>query len=84
MADAMPEKCHDCPFGNSKAQRHMRKSLRRGRFAEICRSVWVGGYFPCHKTIKYDEEGEYVPSRDEKQCAGANQFIADVEAGRKK
>ena len=35
----MKEMCADCPFGNSKAQRHMRNSLRPGRLQGIDTAV---------------------------------------------
>jgi hypothetical protein len=76
--------CADCPFGSSKAQRHMRKSLRPGRFNEICQSVWLGGYFPCHKTTIFDDDDEYVPAPKEMECRGAIEFVARAAANREK
>ena len=76
--EAMKEMCADCPFGSSKAQRHMRNSLRRSRFEEICQSVWAGGYFPCHKTTKFDDDGDLVPHKGEKMCKGALEFIERI------
>jgi hypothetical protein len=73
--DAMKEMCEDCPFGASRKQLHMRRSLRRGRFDEICQSVWLGGYFPCHKTTRFDDDGETIPGPHEKQCRGALEFV---------
>lgn len=80
--EAMKEMCADCPFGNSPAQRHMRDSLRRGRFNEICQSVWLGGYFPCHKTTKFDDDGEVVPQPGERMCRGVLEFIERAAAQR--
>ena len=80
--DAMPEMCKDCPFGHSVSQRRMRTSLRRGRFNEICQSVWQGGYFPCHKTTKFDDDGELQPSLTEKMCRGALEFVERAAAMR--
>jgi hypothetical protein len=71
----MKEKCADCPFGRSAKQLHMRHSLKPGRFKEICQAVWQGGYFPCHKTTEFDDDGESVPSADEKVCRGSLEFL---------
>lgn len=84
LGQVMPEMCADCPFGSSKAQRHMRNSLRRGRFNEIAQSVWQGGYFPCHKTTVHDDDGEVIPRRQEKQCRGAIEFAERAAANRNK
>jgi len=73
--EAMKEMCADCPFGHSVKQRRMRNSLRRGRFNEICQSVWQGGYFPCHKTTKFDDDGEVIFNLGEKACRGALEFV---------
>jgi hypothetical protein len=73
--DAMNAMCDSCPFGHTAKQRHMRKSLRPGCFEEICQSVWLGGYFPCHKTTKFDDEGETIPHAGEKMCLGALEFV---------
>lgn len=71
----MPAMCESCPFGHSKAQAHMRKSLAKGRFNEICQSVFRGAPFMCHKTTQHDDEdGEWVPSKSDRECAGAIQF----------
>lgn len=68
--------CSDCPFGGSKAQRHMRRSLRPGRFEEIAQAVWLGAFFPCHKTTEHDDEtGEALHTGRERQCAGSIQFV---------
>jgi hypothetical protein len=72
---AMEKMCEDCPFGTSKAQLHMRRSLRPGRFNEICQSVWQGGYFPCHKTTVFDDDGDTIYNPDERQCRGALEFV---------
>jgi hypothetical protein len=73
--DAMDKMCADCPFGGSPKQLHMRRSLRRGRFEEICQAVWLGGYFPCHKTTKFDDDGETIAHAGEKMCRGALEFV---------
>jgi hypothetical protein len=82
MPDTMKEMCADCPFGSSKAQRHMRNSLRPGRFNEICQAVWLGGYFPCHKTTTFDDDDELHVTGKEKQCRGAVEFVARAAENR--
>ena len=82
--DMMKEMCADCLFGNSKAQRHMRDSLRPGRFNEICRSVWMGEYFPCHKTTTFDDDGEVRMTAKEKQCVGSLEFVARAAENRER
>ncbi len=80
----MPKMCRDCPFGNSKAQRHMRNSLRPGRFNEICQAVWMGGYFPCHKTTTHDDDDECIFTPKERQCVGSIEFVARAAENRNK
>lgn len=60
----------------------MRNSLRPGRFTEICQSIWQGGYFPCHKTTTFDDDGEVLPSQKERQCRGAVEFVARAAENR--
>lgn len=79
----MKEMCESCPFGHSKEQRHMRNSLAKGRFDEICQSVWRGEVFICHKTTKHDDEGEWLPSKGDKVCAGSLQFLERAAAARR-
>ena len=79
---AVDRMCADCPFGNSAKQRHMRNSLRPGRFNEIAQSVWAGAYFPCHKTTIFDDDGEVVPNPKELQCRGALEFVERAAANR--
>jgi hypothetical protein len=83
-AAPMKEMCADCPFGSSKAQLHMRHSLRPGRFNEICQSVWQGAYFPCHKTTEFDDEDEYRVGPKERECRGAIEFVERVAANRER
>jgi hypothetical protein len=64
-------KCCDCPFADSGAGLHLRKSLGRGRWREILASLRDEKTFPCHKTTKYDDdEGEALPGTG-LLCAGA-------------
>jgi hypothetical protein len=84
FGETMKEMCDSCPFGNSKEQRHMRNSLRPGRFDEIAQSVWQGAYFACHKTTngEEDDEGNYIYTGKEKQCRGALEFVKRAAANR--
>jgi hypothetical protein len=82
MSKPLEKMCADCPFGHSKAQRHMRTSLRPGRFDEICQSIWAGACFPCHKTTTFDDDGDIAPSRKERECRGAVDFVARATMNR--
>jgi hypothetical protein len=84
FGEAMKEMCADCPFGGQPKQLHMRRSLRPGRFEEICQSVWLGGYFPCHKTTHFDDDGELEPNTGEKECRGAIEFVERAANGRRR
>jgi len=80
----MPAMCENCPFGHSKAQRHMRNSLAKGRFNEICQSVFQGFAFMCHKTTTHDDEGEHVLTKRDRECAGSIQFRETAHANRER
>ena len=82
--EPMKEMCENCPFGASKEQRHMRNSLRPGRFNEICQSIWRGYVFACHKTTAHDDEDEYLPTNRDRECAGARQFLQTAITNREK
>lgn len=78
----MEAMCDDCPFGHSVKQRHMRQSLARGRFNEICQSVFRGFVFACHKTTSHDDDGEWIPTRGDRECFGSIQFRENAIANR--
>ncbi len=59
---------------DSLAQQHMRKSLAKGRFNEICQSVFQGFPFMCHKTTTHDDDGNHVLTKRDRECAGSIQF----------
>lgn len=71
----MPEPCDDCPFSDSPGGRHMRKSLRPGRMAEIKASLTQGAAFHCHKTTNdmvEDDDGNVTDVGSKALlCAGA-------------
>jgi hypothetical protein len=78
----MLKMCDNCPFGHSPEQAHMRKSLARGRFNEICQSVFQGFPFICHKTTTHDDDGEHQPTTKDRECAGSIQFKQNAIANR--
>lgn len=80
--DAMKEMCADCPFGRTPKQMHMRRSLRAGRFDEICQSVFQGYAFICHKTTTHDDEGEWEPTAKDRECLGSIEFRERAIASR--
>jgi hypothetical protein len=61
--------CDNCPFRSD-----VKPYIRAARVREIERSL-VRSEFPCHKTMKHEDDGEegsvYVPSGGEIHCAGA-------------
>jgi hypothetical protein len=63
MKYEMTRPCANCPFRND-----IRPYLRPARVEEI-----ASGAFPCHKTVDYDDEGEYSQGCSEKEqhCAGS-------------
>ena len=48
----MPAPCANCPFNRTGAGAALRRSLRRGRWAEILRALRSDGHFMCHKTTR--------------------------------
>ena len=84
MIEPMKEMCENCPFGHSEKQRQMRNSLRPGRFNEICQSVFQGHVFMCHKTTTHDDEGEWVMTEKDRECAGSIAFREAAHAQRER
>jgi hypothetical protein len=72
---ALTAPCATCPFKRAGGIR-----LRRERAREIARAAIdaQGQYFPCHKTVTHNDEGESVPSNDQQYCAGAIAFALNV------
>ncbi len=60
--------CADCPFNAGGPGLRLRKSLRRGRWAEILSGLRAGMDFTCHKSTRETDDGETV---DGILCAGA-------------
>ena len=59
--------CNNCPFRTD-----VKPYLRTQRVVSILRSITEGdATFSCHKTTKHDDDGNPVPGRKEKHCAGA-------------
>jgi hypothetical protein len=63
-------KCSNCPFHKSGPGLRLRLSLGPGRWRGILLSLTNGNYFPCHSTVKYDDEGEAIP-RTGLVCSGS-------------
>ena len=67
--------CANCPFLKD-ASKSIRKHLKPGRVTDIITGLVTGRDtgFSCHKTTgrgTEDDEGNYVPSGQEMECAGA-------------
>lgn len=65
MTWKMAEPCIDCPFSNSEDGKHLARSLKKGRIAEIKRALRNDQYFTCHKTTDETGNGTNLV------CAGA-------------
>lgn len=63
---AMLGPCPQCPFRTD-----VKPYITAARARSILRSVLGGASFHCHKTTTHDDDGETVPSRAERMCAGA-------------
>src|SRR5436305_1593964 len=70
MSWRVKEKCNNCPFSDSGQGLKLRKSLARGRWKEILENLKRDGFFQCHKTTRFGDEGEAV-SGSSLLCAGA-------------
>ena len=68
--------CRDCPFNRTGPGASLRRTLRPGRWRGILRGLRAGGYFWCHNTTHEDEDGEFMPERGERLCAGAIRWQA--------
>lgn len=64
----MTKPCDNCPFNDSGAGLHLRKSLNRSRWAEIKRGLLRGEHFMCHKTTNETGDGS------NRVCAGSITF----------
>lgn len=61
----MEKPCADCPFNRSGPGLHLRRTLARGRWAEILRALRSDGHFMCHKTTTETGNGTNL------LCAGS-------------
>lgn len=67
--------CKDCPFRTDNGF-----MLTVPRVREISESLLRGESFPCHKTTRHDDEGDYCPdSGREMHCAGAMIMLERME-----
>ena len=64
----MPTPCADCPLSDSKAGKHLAKSLNPGRIQGIKAGLLQGGHFMCHETTRQIGNGSNLV------CAGALDF----------
>lgn len=53
--------CNNCPFRSD-----VKPYIRSERVEEI-----IGVPFACHKTTKFDDEGEHLEHDEERHCAGS-------------
>lgn len=63
---ALTTPCANCPYRTD-----VEPYLRPERARELANNLTDGGDFACHKTTRFDDEGEVVRDRQEQQCAGA-------------
>lgn len=61
----MPQQCADCPFSESGAGLHLRRSLGAGRWRSILADLRRDKHFTCHKTSDETGDGSNLV------CAGA-------------
>lgn len=59
------KQCGDCPFARSGPGLHLRRSLGRGRWADILSALRRGRDFHCHQTTFETGDGSNL------LCAGA-------------
>jgi hypothetical protein len=68
------KRCDNCPFADKGRGVTLRKSLGRTRWKIILDCLRRDGYFPCHKTTEFDDDGEVDPVSSFLLCAGALQW----------
>lgn len=67
--------CKDCPFRTD-----IMFYLPASRVKEICESITLHQQsFLCHKTTKFNEDGETIQHKDEIHCAGALIMLEHME-----
>jgi hypothetical protein len=71
MSWRVKEPCVDCPFNNSGAGAHLRKSLGVRRWQQITSDLLHDGNFYCHKTTGEEDDFGNVDTRGALICAGA-------------
>lgn len=67
--------CKDCIFWKDGRF----KGLGTARRQEIADSLLSDQSFPCHKTTRHDEDGEYYHHDKEQHCAGATLVLMHME-----
>lgn len=73
--------CKHCPFRTD-----IPGYLTKERAREIADTLENGGNFPCHKTLKYDDDAEddveATETENTQMCAGAMIFLEKAHKGR--
>lgn len=73
MSYTMTSPCDSCPF-----RRDVDPFITTARVREIADGL-VRAEFPCHKTVKYDGDGEWSRTGKEVHCAGALILLEKIE-----
>jgi hypothetical protein len=73
MSYELTSPCDNCPF-----RRDVKPYITPARVREIADSL-VRAEFPCHKTTKFDDDGEHIPGRNDIHCAGALILLEKME-----
>lgn len=75
--NALPRPCNNCPFLNS--EKSISHTLAKGRVQGIKQDILSNDFtsFPCHKTLKGEEDdnGEYQTNGKESACMGAMAWL---------
>lgn len=71
--------CVGCPFLKEGGVKHL--GARRAREIAMNSATSSGGTFACHKTVRFDEDGNEIERRSQQHCAGALLFMEKVNEG---
>jgi Family of unknown function (DUF6283) len=71
----MRRPCNNCPFRSD-----IKFPLELERVEEIVHSITgEDKTFTCHKTTKFDDDGDNIPRKDDQHCAGALIMLERME-----
>lgn len=70
----MVRPCDSCPFCPGRF-----RGLRADRITEIVEALQSGATFACHKTTIDNEDGDYIPSAEERFCGGATVMLEKAQ-----